>query len=513
VVTLSPRRVLGALVLALAGCADEPGPRRPDVFLVVVDTLRADALLDPEGKYDTPHLDRLASEGLVFTQAFAHAPMTLPAHTALFSSRPPVETTVWNNGEDVPADLPLLAEWLRQHGYGTRAVVSIGTLNLGRREGLKRGFDHYDTAFWRIDRGERVLERIGEQMATLEHDRPQFFFAHFSDPHEPYDAHGSVRHVAELTLGGAALDKVSTSESEIWTRSLELAPGENVFELTSRYPFQVRALEVRERNSDLPVVFETLQRLEIGRQARMVVTRAAGEPAECLVRLWVNDAPARDEFARRYVLEVEHVDGMVGRFLDGLRAAGRYDDALIVFTSDHGEALGERDHFGHQADVNDPQVQVPLIVKLPRGDTRAAALARWSALPLGHIDLVPTLLELLALPPLPGARGRSLLAETGVAEVILQTHPPEAAQDMFALRDERFKLVYFPKEQRFQLFDLSQDPREEHDVYATRAGERPAWPARLEALARLGSELRQGGGEIDPEKAAELEALGYGGGG
>src|SRR5262245_19877404 len=128
--------VLAAGWFVLAGCerggaSSQDGGRSPgpsvNVVLIVIDTLRADAVFDPAGKYETPCLDRLASEGVAFEHAFSAAPMTLPSHMSLFSSRPVLETGVFVNQQTVPTDLPLLAEWLEEHGYDTRAVLSLGT--------------------------------------------------------------------------------------------------------------------------------------------------------------------------------------------------------------------------------------------------------------------------------------------------------------------------------------------------------------------------------------------------
>ena len=120
----------GLLVLAGCGGGEGDAPRkRPSVVLIVVDTLRADAVLDPRGQCDTPNIDALARDGVAFERAFSHAPMTLPSHTALFSSRPPFETGVFNNWQPVREDLPLLAQWLEEYGYQTHAVISLGTLD------------------------------------------------------------------------------------------------------------------------------------------------------------------------------------------------------------------------------------------------------------------------------------------------------------------------------------------------------------------------------------------------
>jgi arylsulfatase A-like enzyme len=91
---------------------------------------------------------------VTFREAFVHTSWTLPSHTALFSSRPPHKTGVILNAQRVPADLPLLAEWLAGRGYATDAVVSLCSLiPAGELNRLDRGFEHFD------DRMERVMNR------------------------------------------------------------------------------------------------------------------------------------------------------------------------------------------------------------------------------------------------------------------------------------------------------------------------------------------------------------------
>jgi arylsulfatase A-like enzyme len=127
--------------------------QRPHVILIVIDTLRADVLLAGRNLVATPNIDALAAEGTVFPQAFTHAPMTLPAHTSLFSSRLPCETGVFNNGMVVRQDLPLLAERFEASGYDTRAVISLATLTPLKDGGLDRGFQDFDSDIeWAVRR-------------------------------------------------------------------------------------------------------------------------------------------------------------------------------------------------------------------------------------------------------------------------------------------------------------------------------------------------------------------------
>ncbi len=525
---MDSRRIRGAALSALAllapACGDEPRahtlpdgstvtlPARPiDLILIVIDTLRADAVLDPEGRYDTPSLDRLAREGLLFTRAFAHAPMTLPSHTALFSSRPPLETNVLNNGQDVPPELPLLAEWLSAAGYRTRAVLSLGTLNLGRqRPGVRRGFEEFDADFWCLSRAEQTAERLRANLERHDPDEPLFLFAHYADPHEPYNAHGTEHRSAELQLDGTLLETLSTADMSMWVHKLELSPGKHVFEFRSKDLFRVRKFDVWEKGKPLEITWGEAKPLDRTKLARAVVQRQGTEPAECQVKVWISDVPSDPSKLVRYAEEVAYADRYVGELLARLDELGLYQESLIVFTSDHGEALGERKMFGHVEGLTDEQIQVPLIIKLPRGDARTELLAQSAERIVPHIDVVPTVLEILGLPPLPGQRGKSLL-EPHDSVHLAETHKPEAKKDQFALRDLRYKMIYLVEEERFLMYDLERDPAELEDVFATSGAERPDWPEHLRSLGRA----RQSGApsEVDEATRRELEALGYGGGG
>jgi arylsulfatase A-like enzyme len=483
------------------------------VVLIVIDTLRGDVCPDPAGRYETPHIDRLAREGIVFPRAFSAAPMTLPAHVSLFSSRSPFETEVTNNGQPVPTDLPLLAEWLGQHGYDCRAVLSLGTLDpLHGRETPARGFDSYDHDYWDMARAEWTFARLQKSLAQRAADRPLFLFAHFSDPHEPYDANGAEEHSVQVRLDGAPLVDLVASELNQWKSAVRLTGGRNVFEFRSLEDppgrFRVRRFEGRDGGKPLEVRWEEGGFMDRVHQARAVIDRGDAPDAECELKLWINDVPVDDDARRRrYASEVAYVDRYVGALLDELERLGLYEQSLVLFTSDHGEAMGEHGYFGHVERLTDDQIHVPLIVKLPADDPRAAELSAAAAGMVTQLDLVPTLLEVVGLPPLEGQRGISLF-EPHESVHIAETHRPEAKRTQLALRDREFKMIYFPEEERFELYDLTADPGELVDVFATRQSRRPDWSQTLRAL-HAG---RRVGAATDADREAHeamLRALGY----
>ncbi len=186
----------GAGVLSWRRPLEPRRPARPNVLLVTVDTLRADRL----GAYGatfgaTPSLDRLATRGVRFATAIAHAPLTAPSHASILTGLLPPRHGVRENGAFVlPAGLPTLAERFAAEGYRTAAFVS--GFPLDHRFGLGRGFVHYDDQLPHGSDPRRApyVERPGD--ATTEAARRWIRGAggswcawiHYFDPHAPYEA-------------------------------------------------------------------------------------------------------------------------------------------------------------------------------------------------------------------------------------------------------------------------------------------------------------------------------------
>ncbi|HEX9637211.1 MAG TPA: tetratricopeptide repeat protein [Acidobacteriota bacterium] len=195
----SPRHLLSRsalMLLALAAGLSGCGRRleHPNLLLISVDTLRADRLSSYGYQgLQTDNLDRLASGGVRFEQAFSPVPVTLPAHVSMLSGLYPFQHGVQDNGRfQVPEGQVLLAERLKAAGYRTAAFVS--SIVLDRVYGLDQGFDLYDIS---IDPALSLLGQPFERPANatvsaaldwLRRDSsgPFFLFVHLFDPHAPY---------------------------------------------------------------------------------------------------------------------------------------------------------------------------------------------------------------------------------------------------------------------------------------------------------------------------------------
>ena len=176
-----------------AWAQDQANPQW-NLLLISIDTLRADHLGSYGYRSITPALDRLAGDGVVFEEVYTPVPLTLPAHTSLFTGRYPPATGIRENGEVLPSSVPTLAEQMQAQGFQTAAF--IGSFILDRRFGLARGFDQYwgefplhryagaDPGTIQI-RGDQVQAAAAQWMA--DHGSHRFFvFVHFYDLHGPY---------------------------------------------------------------------------------------------------------------------------------------------------------------------------------------------------------------------------------------------------------------------------------------------------------------------------------------
>lgn len=164
-----------------------------NLLLITLDTTRADHLgCYGYKKARTPNIDRLASEGIKFVNAYCPAPLTLPSHTSVLTGLEPVRHQVRNNGHYLPEGIKTITEYLRDKGYKTAAFVS--SFSVDSRFGLDRGFETYDDTFqsnmpFKTLNSERKAEDTYAKFAGwLENNFQSKFFCwiHYYDPHLPY---------------------------------------------------------------------------------------------------------------------------------------------------------------------------------------------------------------------------------------------------------------------------------------------------------------------------------------
>ena len=450
------------------------GPARPNLLFVVLDTCRSDKL-EPYGQERplSPGLAALARESLVFEDALSASTFTFTSHLSMLTGLSPL--THGAHLLDMRVDRTRarsLAETLGAAGYRTGAFV--GTDVLAGHTGLRAGFEVYDDAVdpevcetfaWRFV---HALQSLAAQaIPALRFNGRPHWIQDFQRP------------APEVLARARAW--IARPDPRPWFCFV------NLYDV--HWPYlpegEGRAL-VRPYDGPVDGFLFRSDRWRSG---------TALGPAD--VR-HVNDL---------YDGELLDLDAELRGFLDTL-ALERGGTAVLV-TSDHGEGLGEHGTWNHD-DVREPQVRVPLILRLPEPSPSGARVAR----PASGIDVAPTLLALAGLELPEGMEGLDLLAPGADAErerwVDDRDHL-SPAEHHFVLYHGPFKLVRFGggAEARYELYDLARDPQGFRDVQ----DEHPeVFRALVERLcARTGGQPAQAAEGALEASAAALEALGYAG--
>lgn len=433
-------RLGAALACFAASCApaDRPGvPEGTPVVLVIIDTLRADRLGAYGCELDTsPVLDALAERSWVFENATTQCNATLPSIASILTG---VYVRTHRNYLAVPieglvrtdAQLVALPERLGSAGYHCAAIVSHPSWRrVPPNPGFVQGWDSFslipeigppeerDLLGHGVLTNERAFALLEayEQRVDRDGARPLFLWTHYFDPH------------TDLPFG--LYDPPPELRDRYLAHHLERAGAlEHLADLRGLAP-----REMHEWIQGRP----TAERVELGNAVRRAL----------------------------YDAEVRAADEALGQLFDRLRSSGLLERALIVVMADHGENMAPNEHdphaypFTHKG-LLEGVVHVPLIVHLP-GQTRGE---RVGAL-VQNVDVAPTLLDLLGLPPLERADGASLLPLLEDPDGVLHERVFVESSDNVerAVKDTTWKYIGRGDERPDSLFRWREDPSEARDL-------------------------------------------------
>jgi arylsulfatase A-like enzyme/thioredoxin-like negative regulator of GroEL len=225
----------------------------------------------------------------------------------------------------------------------------------------------------------------------------------------------------------------------------------------------------------------------------------------------------REYQGRPYDGEIAFADQQLGRLLNFLKEKHLYGRTLIVLTGDHGESLGEHGEKTHGFFIYDTTLRIPFIVKLPAGEHHDATVAQ----PASTVNLLPTVLETLKIPPPADAQGASLLPAilgkpnpAGVsAQLYSESFLPLLHFDWSDLRGIQVGKYHFINVPKPELYDIAADPGELHNLYA----QKPALAQELKAQLDVMEKKYTAGAQqaqsipLDPVLMERLKSLGYAG--
>jgi arylsulfatase A-like enzyme len=440
---------------AADGTPSRPVARRanaPNVLLVCLDTLRADALAPWGGAAATlPRTSRFLESGVTFRQAAAAASWTAPSVASLVTGVLPSRHGARDLAPEtaLPAALPTLAEVLHRAGWHRAAYT--GGAWVSAENGMLQGFELARAPFSFGAGAPTLLGRMEEVQAA---GRPWFVFAHTYEAHDPYDAPpaspGGVRPPPPEDLDVAALDRdTSLAGDRELVRRFLADPAARAF------------------------LFES--RAGLARMPRVL---------RYLERGWREDpeGPALAREARAaYDRGARKLDAALADFLEACEARGFFANAVVVLCSDHGEAFGEGGRLHHGRTLHDALIRVPLWIRAPgwpQGKTIEASVSL--------LDVLPTVLDLCGLPVPDDSDGRSLAplvlgAGTGAPAVAEERRSERETgfpvdEDLVCVRDERWKWVRVRDRRtsatREEAFDLVADPSESSPLPGA---DRPEW--------------------------------------
>lgn len=445
---------------------------RPNIILILTDQQRYETIRALGYDYmETPHLDRLAREGVVFSQCHVTAPSCAPSRASLFTGTYPHTNQVLKNKD------PWGSCWVEDLAAAGYYCVNIGKMHtepLDAKFGFHERFtvenkDRYLEDRFFSDEWDKALKARG----LRKQGRP--LYRTFEDYRErwgaflwelPEDMH------SDMFVGETAAWWVRSKPKPEGPLFMEVGfPGPHPpFDPTPRFLEKYKGKKLplprikREDIAGQPEPFKKLREhnMEVDHDSVVHVD----EPTEAqLQRLW-----------EYYLANMSMIDQQVGELLQALEEEGYLDNAVVFFSSDHGEALGEHGHI-QKWTMYDCVTRVPLIAWSPQKKRFKGGLKLDGLCQL--MDVGPTILELAGVERPEWMEAESLLPALESGEFAGRPYVvAEHGRDMFLhsidfvsmIRTQNWKLVHFVDEPHGQLFDLEKDPAEEVNLWDDPAG-------------------------------------------
>jgi arylsulfatase A-like enzyme len=441
--------LLGALPARVNGA---PQPQRANIVFILVDDLRFDDVgCNGHPFSKTPHIDRLAAEGLNFVNAFATTPLCSPSRASILTGLHTRAHGIIDNTDRSAASHKLATFPRRLHDAGYRTAY-VGKWHMGNDDSPRPGFDRWvcmkgqgesNDPPLNVD-GQRVTER-GYVTDVLTQYAVEFIRSQ-RDADKPlvlYLAHKALHPQTQQGPDGKLTDPAAD----------KFVPAERHKSLYADDPIP------RRRSYGKPPADKPALQQKIDGLAPLGAATVSS-----------------DRSIRNRLRMLAAVDESTGAIVDALREAGRLDDTLVILTSDHGYFYGEHGLSTERRLAYEESIRIPLIMRCPK---LIPAPRRVNQVVM-TLDIAPTLLELGGAERPPKLHGVSLVPLFG-GEPSAETFPP--ARDVFieyftdtvfprvhkmgytALRTDRWKYIHYSElSGADELYDLRNDPSEMKNV-------------------------------------------------
>ena len=434
--------------------------RRPNILWICTDQQRYDTIAALGNEHiRTPNLDRLVSEGVAFTHAFAQSPVCTPSRASFLTGRYPRTTRTRQNGQCIPPDEVLVPKMLSNAGYDCGLSGKLHLAACQRRIEVRiddcyREFhwSHHPHPDWPENEYIQWLESTGHKWKDV-YPGPKGKHAY---PGVPAELHQTT------WCFDRAMDFIAEDRESPWLMSINCFDPHHPFDPPKEYldrydPDALPDPKYKPGELENKPVFQRVD--HDGAYGGMLLAYSKMTPRE------------RREVTAAYYAMIELIDHNVGRILKMLDESGQRENTIVIFMSDHGELLGDHGIYLKGPFLYDCSVRVPLVISWPgrfKSGLRSDALVEL-------VDVVPTLLNAAGMPVPPRVQGRSfydlcagnadphhhkdyVYAEYYVGQPFHRALPIQPLVTM--IRDRAHKIAVYAGMEQGELYDLKADPDE-----------------------------------------------------
>jgi len=463
----------------------ESDKKQPNILWICTDSQRWDTLGCTGNEFvRTPNVDGLADKGTLFTRTYCQNPFCMPSRASFMTGRYPRTSRVRQNGQTLPPDEVIVSRTLTDAGY---LCGHIGRLHVSAgRYAERRTNDGY--AFWHYSpvpfpdwRDSHDHAAVNEYTYWLRDRGITDLEPYIWNPDKPSPRivrgckfvqagiETELHHTTWCAEKAIQFIEANTTIGSPWMLNLNMIAPHHPFdppmEFLERY---------MENLDEVPLPNYVSGELE----AKGKFQQLAHDGAYNLPGVFRYEEMSDEDHRlvrAAYWADVDLIDVQVGRILEALEKTGETNSTLIIFSSDHGEMLGDHGIYLKGPFFYDPMVRVPLIISYP-GANGNKGNSNDSLVEL--VDIVPTLLEAAGLPRSPGIQGQSFYStlvgtedESAHREDVYCEHYKasnmfkEARPYLTMLRNDRYKLVVLHGEQWGELYDMESDPTETNNLW------------------------------------------------